>query len=196
MTETQKQHRRKIAEEAATCNPIATSTTGKILVGIDLILANLEEHKWTTDPGFPHTQATGPTITFDFNPAGDVDDFHRKFGIAYDGPIRMLPEGKIIDHRESTLKEELDEYLLAENLEDKLDAIIDLMYFGYGTLLMHGFSPEKINEAWIRVHGANMKKVLSTKENPGKRDGAFVGYDIVKPPGWTAPDLSDLCQNS
>lgn len=40
-------------------------------------------------------------------------------------------------------------------------------------------------EAWRRVHAANLMK----KRGPTSRDDL---YDLVKPEGWTPPDLSDL----
>ena len=42
------------------------------------------------------------------------------------------------------------------------------------------------NEAWSRVHKANMKKVrCATKRSP---------IDIIKPLGWKPPNLKDLCK--
>jgi len=44
-------------------------------------------------------------------------------------------------------------------------------------------------EAWERVHRANMSKVRAEKTGDSKRGSTF---DVVKPSGWTAPDLTDL----
>jgi len=44
-------------------------------------------------------------------------------------------------------------------------------------------------EAWDRVHRANMSKVRAEKAGDSKRGSKF---DVVKPSGWTAPDLTDL----
>jgi len=41
---------------------------------------------------------------------------------------------------------------------------------------------------WARVQSANMKKVRAT-DSSGKRKSQ---WDVIKPQGWTAPDLSDL----
>lgn len=125
------------------------------------------------------------------NMAQDVADFHHKFGVSYDGPPRMLEPQQLRDFREERLDEERMEYLTSPTLEGKLDGLIDLMYFAHGNLQLHGFTPDQINEAWRRVHAANMKKELCSEKNPSKRGGE--GFDIVKPPGWVAPDLSDLC---
>lgn len=45
------------------------------------------------------------------------------------------------------------------------------------------------NEAWSRVQRANMAKVRTARPEDSKRGS---GFDVVKPPGWTAPDHSDL----
>lgn len=44
-------------------------------------------------------------------------------------------------------------------------------------------------EAWRRVHEANMGKVRARRAQDSTRGSVF---DVVKPPGWVAPDLSDL----
>jgi predicted HAD superfamily Cof-like phosphohydrolase len=44
-------------------------------------------------------------------------------------------------------------------------------------------------EGWRRVHAANMAKVRAERPGDSKRGSTF---DVVKPEGWTAPDLSDL----
>jgi predicted HAD superfamily Cof-like phosphohydrolase len=122
----------------------------------------------------------------------DVCDFHHKFNRMYLGGPRMLPELEE-QHRLQTLKEEVMEYEEAQHLSDKLDALVDLIYFALGTAHLHGF--QRFEEAWKRVHQKNMEKELSTTENPGKRsiDGKqYIGIDIVKPKGWTPPDLTDL----
>jgi len=71
-------------------------------------------------------------------------------------------------------------------MEQQLDALVDLVYVALGTAVLSGFDFE---EAWRRVHRANMLKVKPRKGQYTKRRSAF---DIVKPPGWQAPDLSDL----
>ena len=123
--------------------------------------------------------------------AQDVVDFHKKFNIAYDGPPRMLPPNlKFFRHQRQT--EEVRELYHAQYLHESLDAIIDTTYIALGTAHLHGFTPEMIEEAWRRVQEANMKKELSSPENPGKY--GVIGTDIVKPKGWVAPDLRDIVE--
>jgi predicted HAD superfamily Cof-like phosphohydrolase len=71
-------------------------------------------------------------------------------------------------------------------LVDQLDALVDLAYVVLGTAYLHGF---RFNEAWRRVHAANMAKVRAERAEQSARGSTF---DVVKPPGWKPADLSDL----
>jgi len=87
------------------------------------------------------------------------------------------------------LYEELEEYVEALAMANKaqaLDALIDLIYVALGNAYLHGF---KFDEGFWRVHEANMAKVRAERKGDSKRGTT---YDIVKPAGWTAPDLGDL----
>ncbi len=70
------------------------------------------------------------------------------------------------------------------DLARALDALVDLDYVLKGTVLQLGLG-RVYARAWARVHAANLAKV------PGTTSRGY-GNDAVKPPGWTAPDLSDL----
>lgn len=134
----------------------------------------------------------------------DVEHFHKHFQIAYRGKPRAMP-GDIQEFRIARLQEEVGEYMMAVKVLDRaieeqdragievalaqaLDALVDTVYIALGNAHLHGFD---FNEAFARVHRANMAKVraadgnmhLSKYKNPS---------DIVKPPGWEAPDHSDL----
>lgn len=118
----------------------------------------------------------------------DLIDFHTKFGLVYEGPPRNLPQD-LFEFRKKFLQEELDEYIEAEELDDRekmLDSLVDLVYVAIGTAQLHGFD---FNEAWRRVQAANMAKVRCERESDSARGTT---YDVIKPPGWVAPDLSDL----
>lgn len=115
----------------------------------------------------------------------DIEAFHLKYGLAYNGQPRMLDE-KTSSFRAGFIEEELDEYILADTMEDKFDALIDLVYVALGTAYLHGFNFE---EGWNRVHSANMKKVRATQADQSKRGSS---QDVVKPEGWEPPDLRDL----
>ena len=115
----------------------------------------------------------------------DIEAFHIKYQLQYKDRPRFLPE-ELSGFRSRFIEEELDEYILATTLEDKFDALIDLVYVALGTAYLHGFDFE---EGWRRVHNANMKKVRAERQDESKRGTAF---DVVKPEGWQPPDLSDL----
>jgi predicted HAD superfamily Cof-like phosphohydrolase len=111
----------------------------------------------------------------------DIKDFHEKFGLVYDGPPRSLPED-LGAFRTNFLIEETDEYILAEKRADQLDALVDLVYVAMGTAYLHGYN---FDEAWRRVHKANMAKIRGPSARSDK-------YDLLKPEGWQAPDHGDL----
>lgn len=118
----------------------------------------------------------------------DIEDFHRKFELHGPQIPTQLPSD-LHEFRVDFMLEELHEYRMAHNqgnIVDQLDALVDLTYVVLGTAYLHGFD---FNEAWRRVHAANMAKVRAASEVDSKRGSA---YDVVKPEGWTAPDLSDL----
>lgn len=129
---------------------------------------------------------------------GDVVAFHKKYGIAYQGNPRRLPMG-LRSFRYNRLKEEMTEYILAfeQDLQtEQFDGLIDLIYIALGTIHLHGWD---FYRGWSRVHSANMAKTRASEKHPGKYGNPLgddnAPCDIVKPPGWTAPDLSDLVCN-
>lgn len=113
----------------------------------------------------------------------DVIDFHEKFGLT--PPAAMSEE--LVEFRIKAMQEELNEYVDADTDTDTLDALIDLIYFALGTAYTHGYA--RFNEAWRRVHEANMRKVRAVKKADSKRNTTL---DVVKPKGWVAPNLEDL----
>lgn len=143
----------------------------------------------------------------------DIVEFHERFRVNYDGKPRCLPD-ELKDFRLGFLAEELEEYqgsvqeasaLLAiarrirsddasagvvEHLASQLDALVDLVYVALGNAHMQGFN---FYEAWRRVHRANLAKIRAPDDAqpaPGSTRGGR--YDVVKPPGWEAPDHTDL----
>jgi predicted HAD superfamily Cof-like phosphohydrolase len=121
-----------------------------------------------------------------FNPVKDIKEFHEKFGLRYDGLPREL-SAPVTMFRASFMQEELNEYINSTALVDKLDALVDLMYVVLGTAYMHGF--KDFEEAWRRVHAANMSKVRATTVDQSKRSSKL---DVIKPEGWNPPVLLDL----
>jgi predicted metal-dependent hydrolase len=90
-------------------------------------------------------------------------------------------------HAQDHLQEELNEFKNSDNLEESVDALIDLIYVAMGRLLEMGVWPIPV---FMEVHQANMKKrqgMVEGRENSG-------GLDATKPAGWTPPDIAKYLQ--
>lgn len=74
-----------------------------------------------------------------------------------------------------------------QQLENQFDALIDLAVFTIGTADRQNFPWDK---GFERVMKANLQKELGSN---GNKRGGFK-RDLVKPEGWSAPDLSDLVE--
>lgn len=118
----------------------------------------------------------------------DIEDFHKKFGLVYDGEPRMLPKD-VEEFRIKFMQEELQEYIDAETQEKKFDALIDLVYVALGTSYLHGFP---FGKGWTTVHRANMNKVRTKNPDDSKRNSSF---DVVKPEGWKPPDIKKVLEH-
>jgi predicted HAD superfamily Cof-like phosphohydrolase len=149
--------------------------------------------------------------------ASDVSEFHKKFGLdtAELSAPGVIQPADLQAMRINFLFEELDEYATSlgyflgavENgrmtyikdleapatsdadLENALDALVDLTYVAAGNGLYHGFTPEIQGIAWDRVQAANMSKIRVEKSGDSKRGSTF---DVKKPAGWVAPSYADI----
>ncbi len=145
----------------------------------------------------------------------DLIEFHEKFGLEYNGKPRALPK-EMSDFRIDFNREELREYIThthtlgleisaAErgekdidpgvvrfHLEEQLDALVDQVYVIMGTAYLHGYG-KSWQEAWDRVHHANMQKVRAQRVEDSTRGSTF---DVVKPPGWVKPTHADLVEDN
>lgn len=140
---------------------------------------------------------------------GDITAFHEKFELGYNGKPRML-DYSLNDFRLKFMQEEIEEWAechpklqkakekgdhrrIAALLNKQLDALVDEAYVVLGTAYLQ-FGPTLFNEAWKRVHHANMQKVRAKKEGDPRshRDSSF---DVVKPEGWVPPDHYDLVKD-
>ena len=80
---------------------------------------------------------------------------------------------------------ELREAFETNNHDEIVDAHIDLCVVALGTLDLFDVD---VNEAWNRVHNANMTKEAGVK--PGRPNPLNLP-DLLKPAGWTAPTHAD-----
>lgn len=116
-----------------------------------------------------------------------IKEMHKKFKITHE---EILFSGLEKEFRITAMQEELDEYRDANNLEDELDALVDLVVFALGTAERQGIL-EVFIEAFNRVMFANMQKELGGNAKRGNFQ-----IDLVKPEGWQSPVLSDLIDNN
>lgn len=94
--------------------------------------------------------------------------------------------GDRLEFRRRHLLEEVDEFETASSQGDvdaAADGLLDLVYVALGALYEMGVN---YGPAFDRVHAANMRRVRGEKST---RRGSL-GYDAVKPEGWTGPDNS------
>lgn len=100
------------------------------------------------------------------NLMSDITDFHKKFGLEYDGPPRLLP-ADLQHFRTKFMEEENDEFLGAQTAEDQLDALVDLAYVVYGTMYLHGGEPGNFStllqagecSVWVPIPYDNQERV-------------------------------------
>ena len=116
----------------------------------------------------------------------DIADMHTKFQV--NSAVRSFDKEKLqkfLEFRINFLQEELDELKIATNGDDAVDALIDLCIVAIGTL--NAFDIDS-DEAWNRVHVANMSKEVGIKEG---RPNPLGLPDLCKPSGWQAPTHAD-----
>lgn len=127
----------------------------------------------------------------------DVESFHRRFGL----PTSLDPLGPaLLDRSTLTFRvgaklEELSEMMRAESQEDLpkvADGLVDLVYFALGTAALMRLP---FNELWAEVHRANMAKVRATGAGDG-RSARGHSLDVVKPAGWTPPDVEGIVERA
>ena len=118
-------------------------------------------------------------------PQADIHKMHKHYDI-HKKVLSMDKEmlRKFLEFRVSCLKEEMteiEEALKNNSAEDVIDGIIDWIVFGIGTLDLYQVD---FNEAWRRVHCANMSKEVGIKE---ERPNPFGLPDLLKPVGFENP---------
>lgn len=116
----------------------------------------------------------------------DIREMHQKFGVRE--VVEKLPRDKLLAFLEFRLKflqEELDEAKRSTEPDDIVDAMIDLCVVAIGTLDAFGVD---VQEAWDRVHVANMAKEPGIKK---ERPNPLGLPDLTKPAGWIAPTHKD-----
>ena len=78
---------------------------------------------------------------------------------------------------------ELDRALIDNNRVEQLDALIDILVVTIGAIHSGGFDAE---DAWKEVMKSNFAKIDSETGKVRKREDG----KVLKPLGWTAPELA------
>jgi predicted HAD superfamily Cof-like phosphohydrolase len=121
-----------------------------------------------------------------------VKEFMKVFEDYISKEPSLIPQ-KVYELRYKLLKEENEEYLKAcekGNLVQILDAVTDMLYVLYGTIIAHGFE-SVIDKSFEEIHESNMSK-LGENGKPIKRlDGK-----IIKGPNYFPPNLSKFVKQN
>ena len=128
------------------------------------------------------------------NWVNDIAEMHAKYGVH--PVVNKFDRDKLeafLKFRIDFLQEELDEMRKAvvdrqagkidanTAADDTVDALIDLCVVAIGTLNAFDVNAD---EAWNRVHRANMTKEVGIKES---RPNPLGLPDLIKPEDWRAP---------
>ena len=111
-----------------------------------------------------------------------VAQFHKIMGHSIGLPYAQNSDADRL--RMKLMSEEFDEVCAAEEQENLLKELCDVLYVTYGYAITFGWD---LDEAFRRVHASNMSK-LDDDGNPIVRsDGK-----VMKGPNYQEPDLGDL----
>lgn len=120
-----------------------------------------------------------------------VQEFHETYGLPVEGG-QTLSDEKTRTLRINLLAEELDELkeaLATGDLQETLDALIDLQYVLDGAFLSFGLHTVK-QAAFDEVHRSNMSK-LGADGKPIRRES---DGKVMKGPSYFKPDLAQFVQ--
>lgn len=124
------------------------------------------------------------------NKIDSVGEFHEVFKIGNADKLTLLDEGNYT-LRYNLLKEENEEYLEAckrGDLVEIADALGDLLYITYGTILKHGLQ-HKIEEVFDEIHRSNMSKLDENGMPIFREDGK-----VLKSNRYFRPDIKKILE--
>ena len=107
----------------------------------------------------------------------------KEFQLAFNHPVANVPtfmDKNRAEARMNWVKEEVDEFLDANNVIDQADALVDALYFILGTAVEIGVDLEPVFNI---VQEANMSKLWCDGKPHFRADGK-----VIKPEGWQAPE--------
>jgi predicted HAD superfamily Cof-like phosphohydrolase len=120
---------------------------------------------------------------------GYVEKFHDSFGIEnnYEPTVKLSQQD--IQLRFDLLKEENEEYINAAKNGDMIevaDALGDLMYILFGTIMRHGMQ-HKIVEVFEEIQKSNMSKLGKDGKPIYREDGK-----VLKGPNYFKPNIKSI----
>jgi predicted HAD superfamily Cof-like phosphohydrolase len=117
-----------------------------------------------------------------------VEEFHEKFLIGNNHEYTLLDE-KTSELRYNLIKEENEEYLDAcknGDIVEIADALGDILYIAFGSLLKHGLQ-YKIDEVFDEIHRSNMSKLDKDGQPIFREDGKVLKSDL-----YFRPDIKKI----
>ena len=118
-----------------------------------------------------------------------VQTFHEAFGLGMkDSPTANLDAQKNL-LRYKLMREENEEYLDAANNKDLVevaDALGDMLYILFGTIIEHGMQ-HKIEEVFNEIQKSNMSKLGADGKPIFREDGK-----VLKGPNYFKPDIKTI----
>lgn len=118
-----------------------------------------------------------------------VKEFHEAFGLG----VNYSPKGHLGEQvnmlRFNLMKEENEEYLEAvqnDDLVEIADALGDMLYILYGTILEHGLQ-HKIEEVFDEIQRSNMSKLGEDGQPIYREDGK-----VMKGPNYFKPNFEEI----
>ena len=131
------------------------------------------------------------------NNFNDVGTFHQKFdldNVTYQGVGPRHGVGNdLLEFRRKFMQEELDEFTAAMERGDDVemfDALLDLAYVVFGTAHLLGYPWQT---GWDEVQRSNMEKERAAAD--GSNSKRLSAFDVVKPEGWTPPNLKGILKS-
>ena len=120
-----------------------------------------------------------------------VEKFHDAFGIGNNHEPTVKIEKKDIQLRFDLMKEENEEYLEAAESGDLIevaDALGDMMYILFGTIMKHGMQ-HKIVEVFEEIQNSNMSKLGGDGSPIYREDGK-----VLKGPNYFKPNIRSIVE--
>ena len=112
----------------------------------------------------------------------DVREFHEKFGHPCPDAPRMLDKKRSLS-RAKWMNEEVAEFLVAEDIYEQADAMIDLMYFALGTMVEMGLEPDELFEIVQQANIVARRQAALQSQGRQGHQARYVGGPCTENPG-------------